>query len=286
MDTRFLQTFLTIVRTGSAAETARRMNITPSAVSQRIRALEAEIGQPLLQRHGQRLRPSAAAEAIMIMAERMLALEDDLRAAASVDGASGLLRVGVIQTALTGIMPDILLALRQNRPGIDLYLVPGASGDLWDQLSAGALDLAVLVKPHFPLPKSYDWLTLRRERHLLIAPPGTPAAPTEALLAEFPFLRYDRNHWGGRAVEQYLRAQQLQPRDGHELDSLEAIMIMVSRGLGVSIIPDWPAPWPAGVPVESFPLADAPLREVGVLWSRSAGRLPLIRSFLQEARPS
>lgn len=36
----FLQTLLTVIETGSAAETARRMNITPSAVNQRIKALE------------------------------------------------------------------------------------------------------------------------------------------------------------------------------------------------------------------------------------------------------
>jgi DNA-binding transcriptional LysR family regulator len=285
METRFLQTFLSVIETGSAAETARRMNITPSAVNQRIKALEADIGQQLLQRAGQRMRPTAAAEALVASARQILALEEDMKAVASADGATGRLRVGVIQTVLTGLMPDILLRLRRNRPGIDLYLDPGPSGDLYSRLIQGELDLAILIRPHFQLPKSLDWVTLRREPHLFISPPGPDEVDAAAMLRSQPFIRYDRNHWGGRAVDQYLRAKGIRPREQHELDSLEAIVIMVSRGLGVSIVPNWPPPWPQDASIRQVALTDAPLREVGIVWSRSAIRLPLIRNFIREAIP-
>ena len=45
MDTRFLDSFVTVVDGGSIAEAARRLNLTPAAVAQRIRALESEIGR-------------------------------------------------------------------------------------------------------------------------------------------------------------------------------------------------------------------------------------------------
>lgn len=283
METRFLQTLLTVIQTGSAAETARRMNITPSAVNQRIKALEAEIGQQLLRRAGQRMQPTAAADALAASARQMLSLEEDMKAVASADSGTGRLRVGVIQTVLTGLMPDILLRLRRNQPGIDLYLAPGTSSDLYVQLTRGELDLAILVKPHFPLPKSLDWTALRRERHLFISPPRLGKVDARTMLRSQPFIRYDRNHWGGRAVDQYLRTQKIRPHEQHELDSLEAIVIMVSCGLGVSIIPNWPAPWPQGAQVEQVELTDAPLREVGIIWPRSAIRLPLIHNFIREA---
>ncbi|MCY0149272.1 LysR substrate-binding domain-containing protein [Hoeflea sp. G2-23] len=284
METRFLQTLLTVIETGSAAETARRMNITASAVNQRIKALEAEIGQQLLRRVGQRMQPTAPAHALVASARQMLALEEDMKAVASADTGTGRLRIGVIQTVLTGLMPDILLKLRRNQPGIDLYLVPGTSGDLYTRLTQGELDLAILVKPHFLLPKSLNWTTLRREQHLFISPPGLGEVDATVMLRKEPFIRYDRNHWGGRIVDQYLHAQRIRPCEQHELDSLEAIVIMVSRGLGVSIIPNWPAPWPQGARINQMELTDAPLREVGVIWSRSAIRLPLIRNFIREAK--
>lgn len=282
METRFLQTLLTAVETGSVAETARRLNITPSAVTQRIRSLEAEIGRPLLRRSGQKMQATAAAEALVDDARRMLSLEEDMKAAASSDDLTGLLKVGVIQTALTGLMPDIILTLRRSSPGIDLYLVPGTSDALYRKLANGEIDLAIVVKPYFPLPKSLDWAMLRQERHLLITPRGrdiADAANIETTLPREPFIRYDRNHWGGRIVDQYLRQLRIRPREQYELDSLEAIVIMVSRGLGVAIIPGWPEPWPHGVQVDRIELADAPIREVGLAWSRSSVRLPLIHTF-------
>jgi DNA-binding transcriptional LysR family regulator len=60
METRFLHTFLVVVETCSLAETARRLNITPSAVVQRIKALEDEIGSPLIVRSGHSMRATAA----------------------------------------------------------------------------------------------------------------------------------------------------------------------------------------------------------------------------------
>jgi DNA-binding transcriptional LysR family regulator len=59
---------------------------------------------------------------------------------------------------------------------------------------------------------------------------------------------------------------------------------MVSRGLGISIIPDWPAPWPENVKVDRLELTDMPYREVGIIWSRTSHRLPLISTVLSEVR--
>ncbi|WP_027281691.1 LysR family transcriptional regulator [Roseomonas gilardii] len=283
MDTCFLYTFLTVVETGSMAEAARRLNITPSAVTQRMRALEADLGYRLLQRAGQHMETTPSGAAILAQARQMVLLAEDMRASSALGQETGQLRIGVIQTALTGILPDILVRLREKRPGIDLYLVPGASGDLYRQLVDVEIDLGLIVKPHFPLPKAYDWQLLRREPLILITAAGRGTVDVQKVLRQEPFIRYDRNHWGGRAVDQYLRQHRIHPKEKYELDSLEAIVIMVSRGLGVSIIPDWPAPWPADAVVERHTLADTPHREVGMFWSRTSRRLPLIHALLAES---
>jgi DNA-binding transcriptional LysR family regulator len=282
LETRFLHTFLLASETGSITEAARRQNITPSAATQRLKALEADIGQPLLQRSGQRMEVTVAGAAVLSQARQMIALEDDIKASSSPAGKTGLLRVGVIHTALTGILPQVLADLNQHRPGLDLHLIPGVSGDLYRQLSDGEIDVAIILKPHFDLPKSLEWLSLRKEPLLLVCPPSMPGTDPVALLRTERFLRYDRNHWGGRLVDQYLKQNRIRPREHFELDSLEAIVIMVSKGVGVSIIPDWPPPWPEGAAVKKLTLAHAPLREVGLTWSRNARRLPLVRTFVEQ----
>jgi DNA-binding transcriptional LysR family regulator len=60
MDTKFLDSFVTVVDHGSIAEAARRLNLTPGAVAQRVRALEEEIGAALLIRSGRTVRPTEA----------------------------------------------------------------------------------------------------------------------------------------------------------------------------------------------------------------------------------
>jgi DNA-binding transcriptional LysR family regulator len=284
METRFLHTYLTVVKTGSVAEAARRLNVTPSAVTQRIRALESEVGWALLQRSGQQMEPTPAGAGILAHARQILSLTEDIRGLSAPIGEIGHLRIGVIQTALTGLLPDILFRLRRNRPQVDLYLVPGTSAHLYAQLTGGEIDLALIVKPHFALPKSLEWMPLRQEAHLLITPPGLEVADPKAVLRREPFIRYDRNYWGGRAVDQYLRRCHIRPYEHYELDSLEAIVVMVSRGLGISIIPDWPAPWPENVKVDRLELTDMPNREVGIIWSRTSHRLPLISTVLSEVR--
>lgn len=283
MDTRFLQTLLAVIDHGSVAEAARRLNLTPSAVAQRIRALEDEIGQPLVQRAGQTLQATPAGTAILPEARRLLAAEADLKAAATAGQDRGVLRIGVINSVLTGLLPDMMVALERSHPGIELYILPGMSSDLHDRVADGSLDAAILIEPPFVLPKTLQWTPLRREALLLITPLSVPEEAPALLLRTRPFIRYDRNHWGGRLVEQYLRRQRLHPQERHELDSLEAITVLVSRGLGVSLIPDWLPPWPEGTALRRIVLPDAPARSIGLLAPVASTRQRLIDAFCQTA---
>jgi DNA-binding transcriptional LysR family regulator len=282
METRYLETLLTVFETSSLAETARRHNLTPSTVAQRIRSLEHEIGQKLIARAGHAVKSTAAGSAIMVEARRLIAAERDLKTAASANLGVGLLRVGVIQTALSSLMPDVLIGLKKRHPGLEVYLIPGVSGDLYNALLVGALDLAVLIRPHFAVPKSLEWLLLREEPLVLLTPKTLKGSDTASILKTEAFIRYDRNHWGGRIVDHYLRRKKIQPKEQFELDSLEAIAVLVGRGLGVAIVPQLPRPWPYGADVRKLCLADAPLRKVGILWPRGSVRLPLIRTFLTQ----
>jgi len=99
-------------------------------------------------------------------------------------------------------------------------------------------------------------------------------------LAQQPFIRYDRNQWGGQIVDRYLRQTGLVVREWLELDALEAIAALVSRGLGVAVVPDWVPPWPVGLPLQKVVLPEGDSRETGVLWSRSTARIAAVQAFV------
>lgn len=284
MDTRFLESFLAVVDSGSIAEAARRLNLTPAALAQRLRTLERDLGQALVMRTGRRVRPTAAGLAVLEPARQLIENTRDLCAIAARGEPAGQLRLGAIATSLTGLLPEIIATLRERHPQIEYYVRPDSSVNLYHAVVAGELDAAMMVQPQFPVPKSTAWLTLRHEPLILITAQDLDGEDPRQILTANPFIRYDRNQWGGQVVDRYLRQQAITADEWLELDALEAIAGMVSRGLGVAIVPDWAPPWPEGLHLRKHALAGAGGRQVGVLWNRSGARIAALEAFVSSCR--
>src|SRR5262245_49095400 len=246
MDSRFLASFVGVIDHGSISEAARRLDLTPAAVAQRIRALEKELGTRLVLRSGRTVRPTEAGIRIATRARVVLRDVRDLESDTDDALPGGQLRVGGIATAMTGLLPAALADFVRQYPQLEIYLEPGNSVGLYRKVCDGDLDAAVIAQPPFALQKICDWQTFRREPLVLLASKATPPADAHTVLATEPFIRYDRTAIGGRLADAYLRRQGIRPHERFELNALEAIAVMVDRGLGVSLVPDWPLSWPVG----------------------------------------
>ncbi len=284
METRFLETFLIVVEHGSLAEASRRMGITPAAVSQRIQALEDEIGLPIIVRSGRRVRPTEVGLAILEKSRRVLSEVRQLKGLAHDDQAFGALRLGAISTVLTGLLPGALRRVFDTIPGVDIFLLPGTSVELYNSVLEEKLDAAILVKPPFPIPKTLQWDLIRSEPFVLFAPLEYADIPSDQLLREQPFIRYDRRNWGGRLADEYLRSLQVRPMEWLELDSLEAIAVMVEAKLGVSLMPDWHSALFEHLKLARFTLSGAPSREIGLLRPRNMPSGRLVQALLDAVR--
>jgi DNA-binding transcriptional LysR family regulator len=285
MDTNFLKTFLVVAEHGSLAEAARRQGLTPAAVAQRIKALESEIGAALLTRVGQTVRPTVAGQAILGRAQDMVRNVRDLCALATDREVAGELRLGAITTAITSMLPDVLSSLVAHYPRLEIYVKPGTSVEFYQNVLDNDIDAALMVEPPMAIPKTMEWMTLRNERMILIAPAAMAKRDPLDLLTNEPFIRYDRNHWGGRLADTCLQQLGIRPRERFELDSLSGIPVLVSRGLGVSLIPDWAPPWPEGLSLSKFDIPGCNItRRLGLLWPRNSVRVKLIRALLDELK--
>jgi DNA-binding transcriptional LysR family regulator len=281
METRFLETYLLVARHGSLVEAARLLGITPAAVTQRVKALEQEIGTSLLVRSGRRVKPTEAGHAILANAAQVLKEIQRLRAAALADQPMGELRIGAISTAMTGLLPLALKRMRARMPQVEVFLLPGPSAALYRALCDGQLDIALLVAPPFALPKTLGSTRIRTDRFVLLAPAAQRGRDAADLLTSEPFIRYDRNNWGGRLVQSWLEKQGIVPKDWIELDQVEAIAVMVSAGLGVSILPEWAPPWPAGVDTAQLALPGPDLvRHIDAIWMRDTPTERLSRTLI------
>ena len=272
------------VDNGSIAEAARRLNLTAAAIAKRIHALENEIGAVLVTRSGRTIRPTEAGAAIMEHAKRFLAEARDFKSIAVADRPSGQLRLGAFSSALCGLLPDILALMKENYPQIDVNIAVGHSGGLYRKVLDGDdLDAAVITEPPFAIPKSCAWRMLREEPLIVLTRAPARSRKPHAILASEPFIRLDRKLWPGRLVDDYLRKVGIQPRELFEIGQLEPIAVMVSRGLGVSLLPDFS--WPQGLSLAKLPAPGGRsfARRIGLIWPRASLRLRLVKAFLEQA---
>jgi DNA-binding transcriptional LysR family regulator len=239
LDTRFLQSLIAVVDSGSIADAARVEHLTAAAVGQRVQALERELGFALLSRHGHTASPTEACLALMPRARRLVREASLLHGDADRDGLSGRFKIGAISTALTGMLPAALREFTQRAPRARLVIVPGTSKSLFQSLQAGDLDAAIVVEPPFALPKTMRAIRLRAEPLLLLAEKDARGSAAK-LLGARPYIRYDPNAWGGRYAAAWLADHGIEPTVLCDLDALEAIAMLVTDGMGVGLVPQWP----------------------------------------------
>lgn len=234
---RELKTFICVTQRGTFAAAGQQVGLTQSAVSAQIKSLEDSLGVKLFDRTGRSATLNSAGQRAIPLAEEILRLFVRMGAADSGNDFHGALRIGAIGTVQTGILPQALVALRSQAPFVETNLVPGVSLNLLSQVDAGELDLAIMIRPPFSLPKDLQAEVIAREAFVLIASKEVVGDDPLTILAEHPFVRYDRGSFGGRLVTQFLKQQKIHVHEALELDELDAIVKMVRSGLGVSLVP-------------------------------------------------
>ncbi|GLO69324.1 LysR family transcriptional regulator [Phaeobacter inhibens] len=236
MDIRFLSSLVTTIEEGSLAAAARREGITASAISQRIAALEADVGVVLLCRAGRVMQPTAECRRLLPKMREILRAEAELRGQLRGASLSGTLRLGAVSTAMGDYAGTILRHLRKAAPEVALQLVPGTSEGLYALMQQGQVDAALLIEPPFALPKAYVFKEVARQPIGLLQAEMDRDGPSDGVL---PFLIYSRDAWGGARCWQALTQRVDMPDILAELDALELIAQMVAEGTAQAVVPLW-----------------------------------------------
>jgi DNA-binding transcriptional LysR family regulator len=278
---RELKTFLAVVRYGTFAGAGSHIGLTQSAVSAQIQRLEEDLGFPLFDRTGRSATLNAAGKQTVEVAEELLSVYARLADRGGAAEQSGLLRVGAIASAQGSFLVSAIQRFRQDSPGWRIRVIPGVSLNLLAQVDSGEVDMAVIIKPPFALPAELKWRTLTSEPFALLVPRELADRPWRSLLKSEPFIRYDRNSFGGRLVDRFLRRIRVTVHDVVELDELQGIIGLVAHGVGVAIVPQ-----AAGlhVPktVAALPLGDDSfVREVGLVERSSRNQQSAAADFAE-----
>ena len=282
METAFLHSLVRVIRSGSIAAAARTQGISAAAVALRLKTLEGEFGAPLVTRSGRTVVATELGARVAEEAQSLLRAVEDLRGLAADDGMVGQMRLGVIASAATGLLAPMLDRFAGRHPAGRVLVQRGVSSVLYSAVTSNELDAAIIVEPDFSIPKSCGWLRLNVEPLILLTAAGLRVDDPHAVLVSEPVIRYSRSQWGGGIADDYLRQVGLETRERFELDALDSIAILVSRGLGVALVPDW-----AGLNGETLPVVKHTLpvhgfeRRIGLVWSRATVRARQVQSLAE-----
>ncbi|MGV2292608.1 LysR substrate-binding domain-containing protein [Trinickia sp. YCB016] len=245
---RELKTLVAVAREGTFAAAADKIGLTQAAVSAQMQRLESELGVALFDRQGRSARLNSAGQQILLQAQELIRLYDNLGAPAAGAAPSVLVSVGAIASVQRSLLPDALTKFHKQYPQCRSRVIPGLSAQLVNVVDAGEIDMAIIIRPPFSLQKDLRWTLLASEPYRLLVPRGVRGDDWEALLSTQPFIRYDRSSFGGRQVDKFLRSMHFTAREVCEVDELEAIVKLVANGLGVALIPQATrSRWPASV---------------------------------------
>lgn len=228
-------TLAAVVEEGSFAAAAVTMHLTPSAISMQMKQLELYLGQPLFDRSGLQVRPTAAAREVVAAMEGGLRQLNALRRRAAV-AIEGVVRIGMIESIQPVLLPGTMRQLRDLYPRLAIRPMRGRSAELLDAVKAGQLDAAVVARPESGRGASLAWLPLATRELVMIVPPEERGTDPAALLRQYDWIRYDRATVTGALAARHIHGLVPEKRSALELESVTAIVAMVNAGLGVSLV--------------------------------------------------
>lgn len=273
---------------GRAAE---RVHISQPALSAQIAQLEDELGAILVERTRRRVLMTPVGREVAERAKRILADVEELREVTRdrSQPLAGTLRLGVLPTLGSYLLPHLLPALRARYPELRLYMREEPAQRLIAELEHGELDLLLVSLPRReewtvtqPLFFEPFWAVLPRGHRLAAAGELAPAA-----LAGERLILLEQGHCLRDQVSEVLRHGGALEEPDFRATSLDSLRQMAATGLGATLLPA------LYVAEEAFdddqiavrPFAEpAPGRQIGLVWRRTATRGAEFRLFADLVR--
>lgn len=227
LDFQLLRTFVTVAEVGSITGAARLLAQTQSTASLQLQRLEEQLETTLFSRSKRGVEVTAAGEAFLVYARRILALSDEAVRSVRHLPAGGQIRVGLPDVEAIRYLPDVLARLAERHPGVQPMVHCDVSTALGEMFDRGELDVCLTLQ-HHPAPRG---TVLGADSIVWVAAPELELDPGEPVpLALYPEYCVFRAR-GLRA----LAAAHRPWRVVYTSQSTAAIDIAIDRGWAVAI---------------------------------------------------
>ncbi len=272
--------FVKTVERGSFTGAARELDYAQSSVSKMVADLENEWGMTLLERSKNGVRLTSAGEQVLPFLRKILyehrELEGQILRMNGIE--SGIVRIGTFASVAIHWLPNIFAAMQMDYPGIEYEMLLGDYDEVEKWVSEGRVDCGFLRLPTLP---QFDAILLQQDEYKLVLPPGHRLAEKDIIdieeLQGLPFLLLE--HGGKTEVSMLLERFHVQPDIRFTTWEDFAIMAMVEKGMGVSILPDMIL---QRIPyqVEIRPLQEPYYRSIGLAVKNQKHLTPAVKKFI------
>lgn len=288
MELHQLRYFVAVADEGNFSRAAAKVRVAQPSLSQQIRKLEAEMGQPLFDRLPRSVVLTEAGRCLLEYARQILAsIGDARRCVDELKGKiAGHVAVGAIPTIAPYVLPQLVVTFQKHYPDVTLHIVEDVTAGITQRIEAGELDVA-LASTCQQSP------TLRREHLgneplLALVPEGHPLAKQTVVsfedLKSQRFLLLHEMHCLSQQVHHLLESRRLLPEVALAGSQLSTIANMVAAGIGLSIVPQMMVDHQATPGCVSLPFAPpVPERELNLLYNPLRFQSKAAAAFRQEA---
>ncbi len=278
-----LQSLVAVAETGSFTEAAYAIDLTQSAVSHALAALERELGVTLLERNhtgvvaltnvGQKILPHV--RALLAHAET---IQQEAKAARGL--AKGKLRLGSIPPISPRLLAGVLTHFHQQYPDIEVALFEGTLQEVHEWLGTSMIDVGFV---HHPAKEVESTLLTTDEMHVFVARGHRLQARTSVTASELREERLIMPRTGCEFPESFDQERGKHgPHIRYQASEGATILAMVREGLGITILPRMMLPDKLEG-IAAIPL-DPPLKvQIGLAVRSQETASPAARLFVQTA---
>lgn len=263
---RMLKTFRLVARTGSFAAAADKIALTQAAVSLQMRGFEEALKRDLFDRSGRQITLTQQGREIAPKVELILDLMAELEAKPA-KAMQGPVTIGAVVSVI-GALSLCVAGLKTAHPLLDVRLLSARSDELTVMVEEGEVDIAAVVaRPDDTLPEGLTWTPLYTEPLMLVVNREVTDTDAQRILLAHGFLRFDRRVRTGLVVDQALQTLGLQVKEYLELNSIETIVALVRKNVGVTVLPKLHrGDWEADPSLRLMPIVYPPItRTVGMI---------------------
>ena len=231
--------FIKTVERGSFTRAAQELDYAQSSISKMVADLESEWGMTLLERSKNGVCLTSAGEQILPFLRKVLNDHQELEGQiCRMNGLeTGVVRIGTFASVAINWLPNIFAALQRDYPGIEYEMLLGDYDEVEQWIKEGRVDCGFL---RLPTRIRFDTILLKQDEYKVVLPAGHYLAERETVAIEdlnaLPFLLLE--HGGKTEVSDLLERFHVQPDIRFTTWEDFAIMAMVEKGMGVSILPD------------------------------------------------